>query len=211
MNVLRNPNHASSFMIETNPSAAFPSVGKAHSDTSQDKGLRRSAENMVLAHGRDPEVVAFEMAVVSYFLDAATLLGMPKSLAAIYGICFASSESLSATDIKKRLDLSVGSICQGLRLLRGVGALVEVSAPSDRSERFEPDIELRKLILHYLEQRVEKQLDAGKNRIRGIKTAIPRRDPAFAEKLAARIESLEGWHTKSRALLPLVKGALRLT
>jgi hypothetical protein len=25
------------------------------------------------------------------------------------------------------------------------------------------------------------------------------------------VKSLDGWHTKSRALLPLIKGALRLT
>jgi hypothetical protein len=100
---------------------------------------------------------------------------------------------------------------QGLRLLRGVGALKEVSAPTDRVERFEPDIELRNLILHYLEQRVEKQLNSGKQRIRDIKASIPRSEPAAAKLLVARVKSLEGWHKKSRAILPLFKGALKLT
>lgn len=136
---------------------------------------------------------------------------MPKSVAAIYGICFASPEPLSFADIELRVDLSKGSISQGLRLLRGVGALKEVSSSADRSERFEPDIELRKLILHYLEQRVEQQLDSGKRRIRDIKASIPRHEPAAVKKLTARVKSLDSWHTKSRALLPFMKGALRLT
>ena len=150
------------------------------------------------------------MAVISYFVDAAHLLGVPKSLAAIYGICFASSTPLSSAEIGEQLNISTGSISQGIRILRGIGALMEVSIPSDRAERFEPDIELRKLILHYLEQRVEPQLEAGKKRIREIRASIPRHEPEATRKLAARVEALDGWHSKSRALLPLIKGALKL-
>lgn len=170
-----------------------------------------SAQRLVRTEGRSPEIVAFQVSVISYFVDAAELLGVPKSLAAIYGACFASPKALSFADLGEQLYISTGSISQGLRLLRGVGALKEVSIPGDRVARYEPDIELRKLILHYLEQRVERQLDAGRKRIREIKGSIPPHAPAESKKLAVRIKSLEGWHSKSRAILPLVKGALRLT
>ncbi len=153
---------------------------------------------------------AFEVAVVAFFVDAADFLGVPKSVAAIYGICFASPAPLSFAEIEQKIDLSKGSISQGLRLLRGVGGLREVSAPSDRVERFEPDIELRKLILHYLEQRVEKQLDAGSRRIIDIKASIPNNGAAECKLLTARLKSLEGWHSKSRALMPLIKAVLKL-
>jgi len=169
------------------------------------------AANLVKNSDRSAaESFAFEGAVVAFFVDAADLLGVPKSVAAIYGICFASPAPLSFAEIEQKLDLSKGSISQGIRLLRGVGALKEVSAPTDRVERFEPDIELRKLILHYLEQRVEKQLDGGKQRIRDIKASIPRSEPAAAKLLTTRVKSLDGWHRKSRAMLPLIKGALKL-
>ena len=166
---------------------------------------------LIRREGRDPAVVGFETAVVSFFVDAAEILGIPKSLAAIYGICFASADPLSFADIEQKLDISKGSISQGLRVLRGVGALKEVSCDADRVELFEPDIELRKLILHYLEQRVEKQLEAGKKRIREIKASIPRNDPRASKNIIARVKSLDAWHTKSRAILPLIKGALRVT
>jgi DNA-binding transcriptional regulator GbsR (MarR family) len=169
-----------------------------------------AASRLVLADGRDPENVRFEVAVITYFVDAADLLGVPKSLAAIYGICFASPEPLSAAEIKQRIDISTGSVSQGIRFLTGIGALADVSKPGDRYSRYAPDIELRKLMLHYLERRVETQLDAGRQRIGDVKLAIPQQSHDAAKLLATRVEILEGWHTKSRALLPLMKGALRL-
>jgi DNA-binding transcriptional regulator GbsR (MarR family) len=162
-----------------------------------------------LADGRDPEVVRFEVAVISYFLEAADLLGVPKSLAAIYGICFASPEPLSAAEIKQRLDISTGSVSQGIRFLTGIGALADVSKPGDRFSRYVPDIELRKLILHYLERRVEAQLDTGRKRIGEVKLAIPKQNADAEKLLAQRVEVLEGWHIKSRALLPIMKAAIR--
>jgi len=170
-----------------------------------------TVRRLIITDGRPARQVDFEVAVVSYFIDAADLLGVPKSLAEIYGICFASPEPLSMPEIKARLDISAGSISQGVRFLVGIGALVDSSGPADRHSRYEPDIELRKLLLHYLEHRVERQLEAGKARIREVRQTIPRQDAAAAKLLTSRVKSLDGWHTKSRALLPLIRGALRLT
>ncbi len=159
---------------------------------------------------RPAEIVAFENAVISFFVDAADILGVPKSVAAIYGICFASPEPLTFAEIEARLDISKGSVSQGLKLLKEVGAIRPFADESARLERYEPDIELRKLVLHYLEQRVSKQLLAGRGRIREIKAALP--GPAAGRAvLKERVASLEGWHSKSAALLPLIKGALKLT
>ena len=117
----------------------------------------------------------------------------PKSVAAIYGLCFASAEPLSFADINDRLDLSQGSISQGLRVLREMGALrvvpVDTAEPSPappetrRREFFAPDLELRKLVSHWIEQRLEKQLKAGKGRLQAMRTAAyddnaPQIDPA---------------------------------
>jgi len=68
---------------------------------------------MIRAAGRPADVVAFEEAVVAFFFDAAEILGVPKSLAAIYGVCFASPEPLSFSEVQERLDISAGSISQG--------------------------------------------------------------------------------------------------
>lgn len=88
---------------------------------------------LVKAGDRPADVVAFEEALVSFFTDAADNLGVPKSVAAIYGICFASPEPLSFSDINERLDISSGSVSQGLKVLREVGALRVAETPSELS------------------------------------------------------------------------------
>lgn len=67
-----------------------------------------SGPSLVLAGDRSPDVVEFESAVVEFFVDAASLLGVPKSVAAIYGIIFASAQAISFADIESRLKISKG-------------------------------------------------------------------------------------------------------
>ena len=156
-------------------------------------------------------MVAFEEAVVAFFFDAAEILGIPKSLAAIYGVCFASPEPLSFSEVQERLDISAGSISQGLRILREVNALKVTSAPGSRRELFEPDLELRKLISHYLEQRVERQLESGRGRLRAVGMAVPSGSSDSVKVLRTRLRALQGWHDKSRRALPMLKTLLKLT
>jgi DNA-binding transcriptional regulator GbsR (MarR family) len=174
---------------------------------------------------RDAAVTIFEREVVSFFIDAAEVLGVPKSVAAIYGICFASPEPLGFSEIDERLEISSGSISQGLRVLREVGALKVATGPEEKRDRFEPDLALRKLVLHLIEERLVKQLQAGKTRLQKIKLLIPGADtralatrslsPAArvngARALEARIKALQTWNDKTRALLPVMKTFLKLT
>ena len=156
-------------------------------------------------------MVAFEESLVEFFLEAADILGVPKSLAAIYGVIFASPEPLSFSEVQERLDISAGSISQGLRVLREANALKVVPNADSKRELFEPDLELRKLIAHYLEQRVERQLDSGRGRLLAIAKAIPEGENGSAKVLRDRLKSLQGWHDKSRRVLPMVKALLKLT
>ena len=165
---------------------------------------------LVRSEGRPREVVAFEEEVVAFFLDSANLLGVPKSLAAIYGICFASPEPLSFTEVQERLDLSSGSISQGLRILREVGALKVVKTEMDSREFLTPDLELRKLIQHWLTERLQCQLTAGQGRLQTIAKTLPGGRTPSAKVLRARIKSLQGWHDKASSILPFVRTALKL-
>ncbi|MBS0631520.1 MAG: ArsR family transcriptional regulator [Verrucomicrobia bacterium] len=149
--------------------------------------------------------------MVSFFLDAAELLGVPKSVAAIYGVVFASPNPLSFTDIEQRLDISKGSISQGLRVLREVGAVKAVEREGDRRERFVPDLELRKLIRRWLEERLQKQLTAGNNKLTALKQLVPTQTGENAEVLRQRLKQLQAWHSKARAVVPLAKTFLQLT
>lgn len=87
---------------------------------------------------RSAEVVAFEIAVVSFFVDAADLLGVPKSVAAIYGLCFSSAEPLSFADLDDRLDISTGSISQPVKIVDLARQMIELSGL-----RVDEDIEIK--------------------------------------------------------------------
>lgn len=168
------------------------------------------AASLVRPGDRPGEVVVFEAAVVGYFVEAAGMLGVPKSVAAIYGIVFASPPPLSFAEIEARLSLSKGSVSQGLRVLREIGALQEVSTTTDRAERFEPDIELRRLVGRFLENRLAKQLAAGGDQLKRIDGTVPRGTGAETALLRSRLKQLQNWNTKARALLPLARTFLKL-
>ena len=165
---------------------------------------------MVRGRGRDVEMVAFEESVVGFFTEAADLLGVPKSVAILYGIVFASPHPLSFADIEHRLNLSKGSISQGLRVLREMGAIKEVSTEADRAELFTPDTEMRRLVQRFLEQRLQKQLDAGKSRLTFLRHSVPDLARPDAETLRSRLKQLQTWHQKTRALLPVARTFLNL-
>jgi hypothetical protein len=165
---------------------------------------------LVIAAGRPAASVAFESDVVDFFVDAAELLGVPKSLAAIYGIVFASPVPLSFADIAARLDLSNGSVSQGLRALREVGALQEVSKKEDPAELFVPDLEMRRLIARYLEGRLDPQLKGGRDRLSALDSRVSLLPASDRKLLAPRLQKLQRWHSRTRALLPLVRTFLKI-
>jgi DNA-binding transcriptional regulator GbsR (MarR family) len=169
------------------------------------------AVGLVLAEGRPAGIVAFEAALVGFFVDAADLVGVPKSVAAIYGVIFASPQPLSFAEIGSRLKLSKGSVSQGLRILREVGAVSEVSAAADRAAQFAPDLELRKLIGRFLENRLQKQLDTSRNRLQDLKVSAAAFPSPARKEMLRRVKKLQQWNDRSRALVPVVKGFLHLT
>lgn len=183
----------------------------ATSIRSQVSALSPQPRSLVIAAGRPAATVAFESDLVAFFVDAAELLGVPKSLAAIYGIVFASPSPLSFADIGARLDLSKGSVSQGLRALREVGALQEVSAKEDPAELFVPDLEMRRLIGRYLESRLDPQLKSGRDRLDTLQAHLSRLPPDGRKQLKPRLQKLARWHSRTRALLPVIRTFLSLS
>jgi len=168
------------------------------------------SSRLVRSRDRASEDAIFDEAMVGFFVNAAGLLGIPKSVAAIYGVCFASPEPLGFADIEERLDISRGSISQGVRVLRNMGAIKSAGKPDERREAFEPDLRLRKLIEHWLEARLQKQLSEGQGRLKQLERLVPAGKSASTKELRSRIKSLQAWHDKTRAILPMVKAFLKI-
>lgn len=173
-----------------------------------------SGAHWVVASGREAHEVEFEEGMVTFFVDAADLLGVPKSVAAIYGVIFASVTPLSFSEITARLNLSGGSVSQGIKLLREMGAIKAVppegEGESRGRDRFVPDLELRQLMRRFIEQRLEAQLDRGDRNLENLATTASAYAPDNHDLIAQRLSKLRRWHSRARAVIPLVKTALKL-
>lgn len=171
---------------------------KANSAAGRSVNLVRTRAG--LASGR----AAYEEAVVGFFVESAALLGLPRSVAAIYGICFSSPHPLTFSEVQERLNISAGSISQGLRVLREIGALHSVAGDRGRKEGFEPELGLKRLLLRILKVRLRGHLRTRRKRLEEVRHALPEGTASDLAILETRLEVLSTWHSKAEALLPII-------
>ncbi len=163
---------------------------------------------LVRRNGRPSDVVAFEESVLAFFLESAVLLGVPQSLAAIYGVCVARPNPVSFSDVRECLNLSAGSVSQGLRALHEMGAL-KIVTPGGRRERFAPEMQLQKLLVRFFDQCLNKRIESGRRRLQVIADSLPNGDAESVRRLKDRLKAVQTWHDQTRAVLPLVKTFLK--
>lgn len=168
-----------------------------------------------------PAQTAFEARMIAFFVEAATVLGVPKSVAMIYGALFGSARPLSFGEIEQKLGISKGSVSQGLRVLREIGA-VEVAdgemafenkedgGAHPQATRYRPVVELRLLLTKLVADKIQPHLKASGDTITELTQSLPGvGDPEAAEVLETRLKHLQVWQRRSKDLLPLLKAFLR--
>ena len=52
--------------------------------------------------------------MIDVFVRAASLIGLPRSIGEIYGLLFCTPQALSFDELVERLQISKGSVSQGL-------------------------------------------------------------------------------------------------
>lgn len=154
---------------------------------------------------------AFERECVALFSDYLHVLGIPKSIGAIYGLLFASPEPLCFTQIVEKLGISKGSVSQGLAFLRQSGAVKEVQVSNDRREFFEPELGLRRLASGLIREKIEPLARGGRSSLLGLKTTLAMASPAQSKFQMARIRQLETWHRQLRLVIPAVQAVLAIS
>ena len=157
-------------------------------------------------------LTAFEADVVALFVDLAGALSLPKSYGEIYGLLYASARPLSFAEIQGALELSKGSVSQGLRTLRNIGAIRPAEGPDWRREHFVAETELRQLVRGFLSDSIENRLRQGRVRLDAL---VSRHGTKLAESeaesrlLAGRLDKLRQWHRKAALMLPLLSNLVR--
>ncbi|PWU09057.1 MAG: hypothetical protein C5B50_28320 [Verrucomicrobia bacterium] len=189
--------------LETNLEAVVaPSTGVS---------ARRAQQSWALLEGEarpSTGVSPLETEIIEMFVQVSRILGQPRSLGEIYGLLFISARPLAMDDLILRLGLSKGSASQGLRFLRGIGAIRTVYIGGDRRTHYEAVAELRKLAGRFLRDQIAPHLEGGGERLDRVSAMIPALPKDQKDHVAARVKMLRSWGKNVRRVLPLIERVL---
>ena len=146
---------------------------------------------------------------MAFFADIVQLFGIPKSVGQIYGLLYASPQPLGFTAIVERLEVSKGSVSQGLQLLRDLGAINEAEQKegTNRGVLYEPELSLRQLVTGILRERIAPIAGAGADRLKHLKQ-LAVQSPAHAAFYFERVSQLTTWSKRFITVLPLLTALL---
>ena len=163
-------------------------------------------------------MAAYEDGLVAVFADLAELFGNPRSYGQIYGLLFSSEEPLTMEEIANRLDISQGSISQGLRQLEAFGAVVKERNNGSRQARYTAKLEMKLLISGFLKERVIPRLESTEARVKALRDSLNsqpsslnsglRSQPSSLSSALFRLDRVAKWHRSARTLLPIARKIL---
>ena len=151
-----------------------------------------------------------EREVVEYFVQLARYLAMPRSVGEIYGFLFAAGEPCTLDDLVSGLGVSKGSASQGLRLLRGAGAVRVAYKPGDRKDYYTAEVEFPALVRGWLNDQLSVQLDHADARLTRLRDVVDNSGDSAPRGLGRRLERLQSWHRKAKRMLPLAAAFLKM-
>ncbi len=157
-------------------------------------------------------VASYESGLVAVFADLAELFGNPRSYGQIYGLLFSREEPLTMEEIARRLEISQGSISQGLRQLEAFGAVIKERNNGSRQARYAAKLEMKLLISGFLKERVIPRLESTETRVQQIRALLDGKkqnlDAQFLETAHHRLGRVTKWHRSARTLLPIARKIL---
>lgn len=148
-------------------------------------------------------VERLEREVVELFVRLADLISMPRSYGEIYGCLYIAPEPLCMEDLISKLQISKGSVSQGLKALRSIGAIRTVYKSGERRDYYEAECQLRKLVSGFLRDQVNPHLESGRNRVENMRAIVNEIDGEDREFLSDRVVQLGKWRQRADRILPL--------
>jgi DNA-binding transcriptional regulator GbsR (MarR family) len=166
----------------------------------------KNIDENTIDHGESTADINLELEnmVREFFADGVKVLGLPKSVGEIYGSLFISKMPLSLDDLGERLGISKGSGRQGLKMLRTLGAVIEVDGIEGRKVFYEADVDLKSLVGGFIREEIRPHLSSAKVKIRLIDECNVSEDAHYAD----RIKKLGTWRKRAGLLLPVLQKIL---
>ena len=147
-----------------------------------------------------------EDSILNLCVKLCVILGLPKSVGLIYGAVFVSARPIEAGEICKKLKISRGSVSQGLKFLRELGAIRVEGEHGNRAEHFVVEDHLRKAVETFVTKKIAPAFEE-----LGEEVVRLEKDPNLnlPQELREKLETIRRWHSHGQLLLPLVTGFLR--
>jgi HTH-type transcriptional regulator, glycine betaine synthesis regulator len=150
-----------------------------------------------------------EQQVIDFFADGVRVLGLPRSIGEIYGLLFISTTPLSLDDLVERLAISKGSVSQGLRTLKTLGAIREATPNGNRRTYYQPAVDLKRLAGGFIKEQIRPHLESGKSKLEELTHTIDTiDDPQRRDFVRERVDRLDNWMRKSAHVLPVLQKLL---
>ena len=149
--------------------------------------------------------------VIALFVNGVRVLGLPKSVGEIYGLLFISPDPLALDVIVRKLEISKGSVSQGLRFLRNLGAVKPVYVSGDRRDHFTAEAELKKLANGFIRGELNPNLESATLRLDELKARAKNDTSPNSDFFQERITRIGNWRRRGGMLLKIVNRFLGRT
>jgi HTH-type transcriptional regulator, glycine betaine synthesis regulator len=157
------------------------------------------------SHSEPAQLADWEVTMIDIFIRAAGLFGQARSIGEIYGILYCRPQPLTFDEIVVALGISRGSVSQGLKTLRQLGAVKLQYQPGDRKDYYQPELSIERLVRGFISDQFRPQLEEGSLRLKQVEAQIEQvSDPAHRQHATARLKTLQSWQQRTRQLIPLV-------
>lgn len=151
----------------------------------------------------------WETSTIEVFIRAAGLIGLPRSVGEIYGLLFCAHKPQTFDELAERLGISRGSVSQGLKFLRQLGAVKVHYVAGSRKDHYEPELSMKRLFRGFVRDQFSPHLESGGDRLNQIEALIESEsDPELRKHAARRIGTLRTWQGRMQKLMPIVMAAL---
>jgi len=167
---------------------------------SSKSNVRKSKTSRVVASSNP------EDSILNLCVKLCSILGLPKSIGLIYGAVFVSARPMEAGQICRKLKISRGSVSQGLKFLKELGAIRSEGSNGNRAEHFVAEDHLRKAVETFVTKKIAPAFDE-----LGEEVVRLEKDPNLnlPQELREKLETIRRWHSHGQLLLPLVTGFLK--
>lgn len=167
-------------------------------------------EPIPIDSSQPPEALSpWETSTIEVFIRAASLIGLPRSVGEIYGLLFCAHKPQTFDDLAERLGISRGSVSQGLKFLRQLGAVKVHYVAGSRKDHYQPELSMKRLVSGFVRDQFSPHLESGGDRLDEIEALIESEsDPALRAHAAQRTGTLRSWQARMQKLMPIIMAAL---